>query len=61
LREAQGAEGSGIKLRKDMGGERSSEGPERVGIPNNRVGYIKGNGSITAFPIVETINCDVTE
>ena len=22
---------------------------------------LKGNGSITAFPIVETINCDVTE
>jgi hypothetical protein len=21
----------------------------------------KGNGSITAFPIIETINCDVTE
>ena len=21
----------------------------------------KGNGSITAFPVIETINCDVTE
>jgi len=23
--------------------------------------YVCGNGSITAFPIIETINCDVTE
>ena len=23
--------------------------------------WICGNGSITAFPIIETINCDVTE
>jgi F-type H+-transporting ATPase subunit alpha len=28
---------------------------------DSKVEVLKGNGSITAFPIIETINCDVTE
>ena len=27
----------------------------------SKLEVLKGNGSITAFPIIETINCDVTE